>query len=175
VPAKQHLVDSMTDEIRIIRHLARKIPPGTLAWRPSPGQRSTLELLRYLSTFAIDLAREVVSGGFDVAHVTGKAPKDLPAEAFDAAMEKQRRDLVALLAPFDDRALRERGAMLPGGARTTLEVALMNVVLKALVAYRMQLFLYAKGSGNAALSTLDCWHGVDPPPAVTSTSRPPPG
>jgi hypothetical protein len=27
----------------------------------------------------------------------------------------------------------------------------------------MQLFLYAKGAGNAALSTLDCWYGIDAP------------
>jgi hypothetical protein len=161
VTTKQQLIASMGDEIRIIRHLARKVPSSALAWRPSPGQRSTIELLRYLSTAAVDLAREVVSGSWNVENVRDKAPKDLPYEAFDAAMERQHRDLLALLAPFDDAALREKPAVLPDGARTTLDAALMNVVLKALVAYRMQLFLHAKASGNAALTTLDCWYGVD--------------
>jgi hypothetical protein len=33
-------------------------------------------------------------------------------------------------------------------------------VLKTLVAYRMQLFLYAKQAGNADIGPADCWAGV---------------
>ncbi len=37
----------------------------------------------------------------------------------------------------------------------------MNTVLKPLVAYRMQSFLDAKASGNAALGPASCRVGVD--------------
>ena len=163
--SKEQLVASMCDEMRIVRHLARKVPAHALGWRPTPGQRSTIELLRYLSTAAIDLAREVASGEWDVTRVTGKAPTRLREEDFDAAMARQEKDLRELLAPFDDRAMAERRAILPTGAATTLGHALLEVVLKALVGYRMQLFLYAKASGNASLTTLDCWFGVESPAA----------
>ena len=37
------------------------------------------------------------------------------------------------------------------------------VVLRCLIAYRMQLFLHAKASGASALTTWNCWYGVDAP------------
>ena len=37
--------------------------------------------------------------------------------------------------------------------------------LKPLVAYRMQLFLYAKESGAADIGPAECWVGVSPPKA----------
>jgi hypothetical protein len=163
VLTKAQLLDAISDELRVCRHLARKLPQGGLDWRPTPGQRSTLELLRYLSTAGTDLTREMASGTWDVARVTGRAPQDLRAEDFDAAMERQDRDIRALLAPYGDADLRTRPAMLPTGQPSTLGTALVLVVWRALVGYRMQLFLYAKGAGNAALTTLDCWYGIDAP------------
>jgi hypothetical protein len=160
---KPQLLASIAEEIRIVRHLARKLPAGTLDWRPTAGQRSTIDLLRYLSTAAIDLTTEVMSGGWDVSHVSGKAPKDLTAADFDAAMARQDAAIRGLLDPLSEREFAERPATLPTGEATRLGVALVNVVLKALVAYRMQLFLYAKHSGNPSLSTYDCWFGVDTP------------
>jgi hypothetical protein len=38
--------------------------------------------------------------------------------------------------------------------------ALIELVLKTATAYRMQLFLYAKASGSAQLTSSDCWQGV---------------
>lgn len=160
---KQQLLDAISDELRVCRHLARKVPAGKLDWRPSPGQRSTLELLQYLSTAGTDLTREMVSGSWDVKRVSGKAPKGMRAEEFDAAMERQDKDIRALVEPFSDRDLAQRPAMLPTGTPTNLGAALLFVVWRALVGYRMQLFLYAKGAGNAAISTLECWYGIDAP------------
>ena len=48
-----------------------------------------------------------------------------------------------------------RASLIPGGTAAIL------VVLRAIGGYRMQLLLYAKGSGTAAFSTLDCWYGMD--------------
>ena len=46
----------------------------------------------------------------------------------------------------------------------TLGEFLVNAVLKALTAYRMQFFLYAKAAGAEELSTADCWIGKSAPP-----------
>ena len=42
---RHDVLDSMLREIRITRHLVEKVPPGGMDLRPTPGQRSTLELL----------------------------------------------------------------------------------------------------------------------------------
>lgn len=161
---KQQLLESIAHEVHVIRHLATKVPPDALDWRPSPAQRSTIELLRYLSTAAIDLTRVMLSGTWDVASVTGKAPTGLRAADFDAAMVAQLAAIEAALAPLGDVDLARRRATLPNGQTTNVGAALIDTVLKALVAYRMQLFLHAKMSGNASLTTANCWFGVDAPP-----------
>ena len=47
--SRQQFLDSVSREINIIKHLYTKIPAGTLDFRPSEKQRSTMELLRYLA------------------------------------------------------------------------------------------------------------------------------
>lgn len=162
---KDQLLDAIALELRVCRHLAARVPPGTLDWRQSPAQRSTIELLRYLSTAGIDLARAMLSGVWDRAGVTEKVPASLGADQFDAAMERQEADIRAALAPLTDRDLLERRATLPTGATTNLGAALVTVVLRVLGGYRMQLYLHAKAAGNTALTTANCWFGIDAPPA----------
>ena len=53
--------------MRILLHLVSKIDRSQLNYRPTPGQRSTLELLRYLSIMGPELIAYVRSGAFDRA------------------------------------------------------------------------------------------------------------
>jgi hypothetical protein len=46
---KSELLASLQKEVRILLHLASKIDRSQLDYRPTPKQRSTLELLQYLS------------------------------------------------------------------------------------------------------------------------------
>ena len=69
----------------------------------------------------------------------------------------------ALLTPLSPTDFLEREAELPWGQKVRLGRALVETALKTLVAYRMQLFLYAKGMGNHALGPSNCWVGVDRP------------
>ena len=142
---------------------AGRLPKGAPDWRPSASQRSTIELLRYLSTAGTDLTREMLSGSWDASRVTGKAPTSMRAEEFDAAMAREETAIRALLEPLSDADLARRPAVLPTGETTNLGAALVNVVVRALNGYRMQLFLYAKASGNDALTTANCWYGIDMP------------
>ena len=46
---KEELIGSLQNEIRILLHLAGKIDKNKLDYRPTAKQRSTIELLRYLT------------------------------------------------------------------------------------------------------------------------------
>lgn len=46
VLTKSELVASLQNEVRILLHLAGKVDRAKLDYRPTPGQRSTLELMR---------------------------------------------------------------------------------------------------------------------------------
>src|SRR5260221_11977668 len=43
------LVAMLQQEVRILLHLASKVEPSMLGYRPTPKQRSTIELLQYMA------------------------------------------------------------------------------------------------------------------------------
>ena len=157
------LLASIRSEVKIIRHLATKVPPGKLEWRPTPVQRSVKELLRYLSICALVPALYVRDGTWDAAASLKPRETDLDPKDFDAAMERQERELLAIVGSFSDAQMMERPTAMPWGTTCMTGQGFVDMCLKCLVAYRMQLFLYAKGAGNHDIGPSNCWIGVDAP------------
>lgn len=160
---REQLLDSMRHEVKIIRHLATKVPPGTWDWRPTPGQRSMLELLQYLTCCGSIGTVFAATGTWDHAEAIEKDAESVTPETFDAAMQKQMALLEEVIRSLPEADLLTRDAKLPWGAPTKLGLGLVDMGLKPLAAYRMQFFLYAKQAGNSALGPANCWVGVDPP------------
>lgn len=158
---RDQLLASMRHETKVIQHLATKVPPGALDWRPTPAQRSTLELLQYLTTCAIVPVRAMIAGNWDHAEPIEKAAASLAPDGFAAAMDAQMAALEDAIRSIPEADLLTRPATMPWGAPTVLGMSLVDCGLKPLTAYRMQLFLYAKQSGNADLGPANCWVGVD--------------
>jgi len=160
---RQHLLDSALAEIERIRFLATKIPQDQLEYRPSEGQRSTLELLQYLSLCGDSLFASLVVSEEERPALREKQMAEAKAvtiENFDRAMENQGTRLAEALASVTDERLSEM-VTLPWGEACTLGEAFLNAAIKFLTAYRMQLFLYLKGMGVPELSTLQAWLAVD--------------
>src|SRR5436190_19063437 len=67
VMTKEELIGSLQNEVRILLHLAGKIDRKWLDYRPTPKQRSMVELLQYLVAMGPMLIRAVKAGAFDVA------------------------------------------------------------------------------------------------------------
>ena len=164
---KDQLAASMLRDCDVILHLYGKLKPEDADYRPSEKQRSTLELLRYLSICA--------AAGLDcMAHADwkrfssfGDRAKEMPFEGFPAAMEKQKAEIEAFFAGVSEEALETQEAPLPGGRGvSTLGLAIFNGPQKWLAAYKMQLFLYAKASGGTELGTSNVWGGMDMPPKI---------
>src|SRR5580765_6013879 len=65
VLTKSELIASLQGEVRILLHLAGKVDRAMLDYRPTPKQRSTLELLRYLSIMGPTFVRYTMSGSQD--------------------------------------------------------------------------------------------------------------
>src|SRR5262252_1405215 len=91
VLTKEELIASLQNEVRILLHLAGKIDRSKLDYRPTPKQRSTLELLQYLVVMGPMLIRAIKAGGFD-QNAWSAAVAQANAMNFDqvlAAIEKQ--------------------------------------------------------------------------------------
>src|SRR5215475_6256070 len=65
VLTKQELIGALQNEVRIFLHLAGKIDRNKLDYRPAPKQRSTIELLRYMSVMGPTLLKAIKAGAFD--------------------------------------------------------------------------------------------------------------
>src|SRR5215467_2115110 len=92
VLTKEELIGSLQHEVNILVHLASKIDRQKLDYRPTPKQRSTMELLQYLVVMGPSLIRSVKAGAFDMPGwqaATEKA-KAMNFDQVVAAIEKQR-------------------------------------------------------------------------------------
>jgi hypothetical protein len=161
VLTKSELVASLQDEVRILVHLADKVDPATLDYRPTPKQRSMGELLQYLSMMGPALVRAAKAGAFDPAAwtVEEKAAQQRDVGRTRAAILAQSDEYALLLSDLSDADLRAEIEMF--GTKTSRGSFLVNSVLCGCAAYRMQLFLYLKASGREELNTMNLWAGLD--------------
>jgi hypothetical protein len=164
VLTKEELIASLQNEVRILLHLAGKIDRNKLDYRPTPKQRSTLELLQYLVVMGPMLISAVKAGGFDGA-AWQAAVADANALNFDqvlAAIEKQRNRYAELVGAFSDADFRGEIDLF-GSGKSSRGSVIVNMVLGGCAAYRTQLFLYLKACGREELNTMNLWAGVDAP------------
>jgi hypothetical protein len=163
---KSELIASLQTEVRILLHLASKIDRAKLDYRPSPKQRSTIELLKYLSVMGPELLKATKVGTFDPVVWTA-ATKVAEARDFDqtlATIATHSETYATMLAGFSDADL--RAEVEPFGTKTSRGAFIVNLVLCGHAAYRTQLFLYLKACGHEELGTMNLWAGVDAPSPV---------
>jgi len=161
--SKEHVAASMLRECDICIHLFGKLPPEAYDYRPSEGQRSTLELLRYLAICGIGGIRAMSGGDWGVWKDFSARTAEMPAEGFPAMMERQKEEIAAFFAETSEETLETQPATLPWKETVPLGAALLAGPFKWLAAYKLQLFLYAKANG-AEVSTPNAWMGSDQRP-----------
>lgn len=165
VLTRSELIASLQNEVRILLHLTTKIDRTMLDYRPSPKQRSMLELLRYLTVMGPELVRAAKAGTFDADAWTA-AEKAADAKDFDQALADlaaQGERYATLIEGFSDAELREPVSVFGMGPSTSRGEFLVNTVLCGCAAYRTQVFLYLKACGRHELSTWNLWGGMDEP------------
>jgi len=165
---KATFLKSLALEAKIIKHLVTQIPAGQLDWRPTPTQRSTIEVMRYLSYCLLAATEFTFTQSWDSWEKHEAEAKDLQPIAFAKVMDRQMKAIAKLLAKHGDAALNRKTIKHWSGAKVTQGQGLVEMVLKPAVAYRMQLFLHAKISGATHLTTSDNWQGK---PAKTKAAK----
>jgi hypothetical protein len=165
VLTKSELIGSLQNEVRILQHLCTKIEPSMLDYRPTPGQRSTIEWLKYLAVVGPVCVKSALAGGFDQAlwieRSGALADKDFAGTV--AAIAALPDEYAKLLGGVPDEAFRKDVEMF--GHKSSVGAFMVNTVLGAYAAYRTQIFCYLKACGRTELSTMNLWAGMDPVPA----------
>lgn len=163
VLTKEELIASLQNEVRILVHLAGKVDKSKVDYRPTPKQRSILELLQYMSMMGPTLVTAIKAGTFDSAvwSPAEAAAKTLSFEQAVAAIQKQSEEYARLLGGWADADFRGEVDMF--GRKSTRGSILVNMVLSGCAAYRTQLFCYLKSCGRDELNTMNLWAGMDGP------------
>jgi hypothetical protein len=162
VLTKEELIASLQNEVRILVHLAGKVDKSELDYRPTPKQRSILELLRYMVMMGPTEVAIIKTGAF--ATNWGPAEAAVKTMSYDqavAAIQKQSDEYARLLSGWTEADFRAEVDMF--GRKSTRGALLVNLVLGGYAAYRTQLFCYLKSCGREELSTWNLWAGVDGP------------
>lgn len=161
VLTKQELIASLQNEARILVHLISKVEPHMIDYRPTPKQRSTIELLRYLSHMGPLLLPAIKSGQFDgaawQAAVGNAAIQNF--EQISASIATLSDQYAQLVSGFSDADF--RGEIEMFGRRESRGSLIVGFVLGGHAAYRTQLFLYLKANGRDELNTFNLWAGID--------------
>jgi hypothetical protein len=161
VLTKDELISTLQNEVRILLHLAGKIQPSMLDYRPTAKQRSILELLQYLVIMGPNVIRSVKGGAFDM-EAWGKADAAAKAMNFEqavAALGQQAETYPELLNGFTDSDFRVTIDMF--GRPNSKGSHIVNFVVSGHAAYRTQLFMYLKACGRDELNTMNLWGGAD--------------
>ena len=129
VLTKEELISSLQNEVRILVHLAGKADKSKLDYRPSPKQRSTLELFQYMVIMGPMIVRAIKVGTFDGA-AWGAAEAAAKAMSFDqavAAIEKQSDEYAHILSGWTDADF--LGEINMFGRKSSRGSLLVNMVL----------------------------------------------
>jgi hypothetical protein len=164
---KTFILDQFRHETACIIHIASKLDAGNLDWRPTPAQRSTIELLRYIALTGVGPLRFFLDGKWDFWETREEELKSMQLSGFAAAMQRQLADIEALLAPMTAHDLAQRKVTDWFGRAQDLDQAISRFSLTFLSTYKMQLFLYAK-QGGATIGSSNLWMGVDPAPKAAA-------
>jgi hypothetical protein len=121
-----------------------------------------LELLQYVSHFA-KLETGAINEGKAISNFQEamKEAYQMPADKFLAAMDEQAEELKNTFGKITDAELAEKIDLFGRGLSQPRSLWFLNLVLKNLTAYKMQLFLYLKSCGVSDIGTGNLWRGKD--------------
>ncbi len=157
---KEQYLQSLLKEIDIIKHLAEKIDRAKLEYRPTEKQRSTLELLQYIGQMVTTAVNGYIAGDQQV-YIDGMKAKDsVTFENFISKMDEQAEFAKEKMGALTEEDMMKESTIF--GNSRSLAMHLLQV-LKSVTAYKMQLFLYIKASGNSSIGTSNLWGGHDMP------------
>jgi hypothetical protein len=158
---KPEFLAALKRETRILSHLVSRLRDEHLGFRFTPPQRSTLELLQYLTINAQASVTYYLRGSWDHWDALEAAAKGVRLAGVTTALKAQERAVARLLAPISDKAWRSLQVkpMSGKGRKLALDVALFETTLTMCIGYRMQLFLQAKAAGLGELKSSDLWAG----------------
>ena len=160
--SKDHLLEAIIEECKICIRLYTKLPEKALNYRPTPEQRSGLELLQYMSFAFAGVAHGIVEGNWDWYSKAKENADHMKGSEFPSSMKTQIDEIRALFSTLSDETLNNQKVTgMPWPNSKVVGIELFTNCFRWIAGYKMQLFLYAKSCGADSLNTFDCWFATE--------------
>lgn len=151
---RSEYIQSMQHEFKVIRHLFEQIPENSFDFKFSDKQRSTRELLAYIATITGSILSALSNDGqWGETKMSSVTP-----ENFIGMLNEDEKKSIELVNAFSEDDLNKELDLFRMGQMRPIK-SYMNDAIKILVAYKMQLFLQIKASGNQNIGTSNLWGG----------------
>lgn len=157
---KEEIWNSFSNDFRIIKHLAEKAHADTHNYKPTESQRTTVELMQYISIMGSGILDTILTGKQETFASYVEKGKSVTAENFIQMLETEEREMKEIFAKFDDAELEKELSL--WGMTQKKSLFILNLV-KIVASYKMQLFLYVKAAGVSNIGTSNLWAGMDMP------------
>ena len=156
---KNDLRDAILYDCKIAQALIAKLPDGAADYRPTPGQRSTLELAQYLCKVGQGCTHAGLDGNFDWFGSNSERYDALTLDQIPVALDEEMAEITRLFDGMSDDDFANKAVDMEAAnmGKWSMQGWLLATTLKFTTAYKMQLFLYAKAGGNKELDTWDAW------------------
>ncbi len=163
---KDQFLGLVQQEFKILRHLGTKVTTESVEYKPTEKQRTTRELMAFLTFGPHRAAQAIVTGDMslwsDFEAKEKEAEASMRVEDFASKLDMAEKDILEWVGGMTDEQFQElyEVPFMPG-MKMPKVLFLMTLLLEQLVAYRMQFFLYLKASGRTELNTNNLWQGED--------------
>ncbi len=154
---KDQFLQSLQHDFAIVKHLYTKVPATAWDYRPTEKQRSARELIQYLATSPLTAVKVIKAGDASLFAEGPEKAAEVTVENFLEMIDKEVAEITSAISSMTDEDLETSFDL--WGNKMSKGMWLFNMVSKNIVAYKMQLFLYAKAAGNSEIGTMDVWQG----------------
>jgi hypothetical protein len=154
---KNDVRDSVINEMKIVKQLVSKLPEGSEDFRLSEGQRSTIELLRYIALMGPGVVHAGNDSGFGWIGENAPAMETVGLEEMPSHLDGAIAEMKGLFENMSDEDFASKPVSVEGMGEWTMQTWLLNTVCKFVPAYKLMLFHHAKAAGNTDIGTWDAW------------------
>ena len=158
---KRILIEGITREFEILKHLGSKVTKKNADFRLSEPQRSIEELEYYIVSSLPAQVSLMVEGIWNMDSYKERTQKvtKFTWKRFNIELNKALRAIKKDLRTVKGKARKEEVELF--GRKGTRGSFLIDYIFSFLGAYKMQLFLQLKASGLTELGTSNLWGGRD--------------
>jgi len=153
--SKKDVLASFDQELMLILHIASYATPDDLSYKTWSKQRSTLELMQYMTYMWTTFLSMVIDAWFGSEQYKAVAEEasSLKLADFAVHMQKQHEFIKKTIIDMSDEDLQQEKEVF--WQTQSVATWIVNSLLKFFVAYRMQLFMQLKASWHDTLATSD--------------------